>query len=263
MKDRGRATCAASRARGGCGLKLLVLLTVMGAGLALGWMALLPVLFVQAVRERTGFDAEVASLSANPFTGRVSLRGLVLTNPPTFPFRDGLHLRSLEADVEMTSLLGERLVIATLAVDVRQFTWVRRAVGPTNAEAFRANLAGPVPTPPPAKSPVLIKDLRLQLDTLILADYAEAKPRVQTHPLAFDQRFRGVSTPGQLLVPAVLRVLVERNVAGGLLPFLPPGFKAQVVEAARGAETGRRSETPTPAEPFRGFLDKLEETRKP
>jgi len=263
MKGRGRDASGARRSAGGCGLKLLVLLMVLGAGLALGWMALLPLLFVQAVRERSGFDAEVASLSANPFTGRVSLRGLVLTNPPTFPVRDGLHLRSLEADVEMISLLGERLVVTTLDVDVRQFTWVRRAVGPTNAEAFRANLAGPLPTPPPAKSPVLIKELRLQLDTLVLADHAEPKPRLQTYPLAFDQRYRDVSTPGQLLSPAVWRELVEGNVADGLLPFLSSELKSQVVEAVRAAESVRRIESPKPSDPFRGFLDKLEETRKP
>jgi len=263
MKGRGRDASGARRSAGGCGLKLLVLLMVLGAGLALGWMALLPLLFVQAVRERSGFDAEVASLSANPFTGRVSLRGLVLTNPPTFPVRDGLHLRSLEADVEMISLLGERLVVTTLDVDVRQFTWVRRAVGPTNAEAFRVNLAGPLPTPPPANSPVLIKDLRLQLDTLVLADHAEPKPRLQTYPLAFDQRYRDVSTPGQLLSPAVWRELVEGNVADCLLPFLSSELKSQVVEAVRAAESVRRIESPKPSDPFRGFLDKLEETRKP
>ncbi len=254
---------ARERQRGGCGLRLLILLVVIGAFGSLAWMTLLPSLFTRAVRERTGFDAEITSLAANPFTGRVSLRGLVMTNPPNFPSPDYLQVRAFEADADVWSLFGERLVIATLSIDVRQITLVRRAYGPTNLESFLVNLAGPQPRPPSAKSPVLIRELRLRLDTLVLADYSEAKPRVRTFALGLDQRFGSISSAGQLLGPEILRGLAEREVAVELAPFLPPDFRRVLNEAVMVQAGSRKSAEGKPGEVLRGFLDRLEETRKP
>ncbi|MBC7367246.1 MAG: hypothetical protein H7343_10635, partial [Undibacterium sp.] len=196
-------------------------MVIVGAGLSLAWMALLPVAFVRVVRERTGFDTEIASLSANPFTGRVTLRGLVITNPPTFPAPDFLQLRAFEAEVEMWSLFGEKAVIDTLTLDVRQLTLVKRASGPTNSDVFRAQLAVRGSGPAVKKSAVLIRRLHVRFDTLVLADHTEAKARVRTYRLGLDQQFSNISNLGQLFVPSVLRGLGERDVASGLAAFLP------------------------------------------
>ena len=197
----------------------MVLLVVIGAVGSLAWMTLLPSLFTRAVLDRTGFDAEITSLAANPFTGSVSLRGLVVTNPSNFPSRDCLQVRAFEADADVWSLLGERFVISTLSVDVRQITLVRRAHGPTNLELFRGNLV--------------------------------------------DQRFSSISSAGQLLGPEILRGLAEREVAVELAPFLPPEFRRVLNEAAIGRAGSRKAAENKPGEVFRGFLDRLEETRKP
>ena len=259
----GRTRPARRRQRGGCGWRLMVLLVVIGAVGSLAWMTLLPSLFTRAVLDRTGFDAEITSLAANPFTGRVSLRGLVVTNPSNFPSRDCLQVRAFEADADVWSLLGERFVISTLSVDVRQITLVRRAHGPTNLELFRANLVGSEPRPSTAKSSFLIRELRLRLDTLVLADYSEAKPRVRTFALELDQRFGSISSAGQLFGPEILRGLAEREVAVELAPFLPPEFSRVLNEAAIGRAGSRKAAENKPGEVFRGFLDRLEETRKP
>ena len=79
--------------RGGCLVRLVVLLVALTAAGALAWMMFLPALVVAQIQARTGFDATVASLSANAFTGRVKIRGLVLTNPATFPAGDFVELR--------------------------------------------------------------------------------------------------------------------------------------------------------------------------
>jgi len=112
------------------------------------------------VHERTGFDAEVASFSANPFTGLMLVRGLVVANPATFPARDFVQVRSFEADLGWWSLLSERLVIESLTVDVRQVTLLKRANGPTNLEVFRSGLAGPGPKTAATPPPMVIKRLQ-------------------------------------------------------------------------------------------------------
>ena len=67
--------------RGGCLLRLMVVLVVLGAAAALAWMLFLPVVVADQIRARTGFAVSVASLSCNAFTGKLAVRGLVVRNP--------------------------------------------------------------------------------------------------------------------------------------------------------------------------------------
>jgi hypothetical protein len=265
MMARGRSdhTTRCGRERGGCLLRLMVLAAIVGAMGSLVWMALLPLVFTRMLRDRTGFAAEIASLSANPFTGRVTLRGLVVTNPPTFADRDFLQLRSFEADVAMWTIFSERVAIDTLTLDMRQLSLVRRAGGATNLEAFRAQLAGSESGPAGPKSPVVIRKLRMRFDTLVLADYTEAKPHVRTYRLGLDQEFLNISNLGQLFAPAVLRGLVERDAASDLAVFLPTDLNALLGDAAKTGRSEFKSAERKSNDTFREFLDKLEEKRKP
>jgi len=249
--------------RGGCLLRLVVLLLVVGAALSLAWMALLPIAFTRAVHERTGFDAEVASFSANPFTGRMLVRGLVVANPATFPARDFVQVRSFEADFGWWSLLSERLVIESLTVDVRQVTLLKRANGPTNLEVFRSGLAGPGPKTAATPPPLVIKRLQVRFDTLVLADHTGPKPRLRTYKLGLDQQFSNISHLSQLFVPAVLRSFGEEQDALSIVAFLPPDLVAKFGETAKAGETWWKAAERKTGEVFRGLLDKLEETRKP
>ncbi len=250
-------------ARGGCLVKLLVFFVFMGAALALAWMLFLPVIFTQQIRRRTGFDADVSSFALNPCTGRIAVRGLVITNPPTFPVPDCLQLRAFEANADVWSCFGEKLIIDELTLDVRLLTLVKRADGHSNAEVFQGNLAGPVPAPPSAKSHVLVRKLHLRFDTLVLADHTERKPRVREYRLNFDQTFLNISDPKQLLVPGVMRSLMTNDLAGGLGQFLPGDLGKLLTESARTGQSLLKSAERKAADTFHGFLDKLEEMRKP
>jgi hypothetical protein len=57
--------------------------------------------------------------------------------------------------------------------------------------------------------------------------------------------------------------LAEREVVVELAPFLPPEFRRVLNEAAIGRAGSRKAAENKPGEVFRGFLDRLEETRKP
>ncbi len=276
---------AATANRGGCLVRLLLLLIVLGAALALGWMMFLPTIVTSQIRARTGFDVKVASLSCNAFTGRWALRGLVLSNPGSFPVGDFVELREFSAEAEVWSLVSERLVLDELRLDVRKVTLVRRADGRSNAEVFRQNLFGApttVPavageptagaTPPPAATAgparkFLVRRLTLRFDQLVLADYSEAKPAVQEFNLGLDQRYENVTDAKQLLVPEVLRRLAAENLGPALERLVPGDFGRALGDkardaGARGAEilqgAGQQA-----SELLKGLREKLEESRKP
>src|SRR5471032_784338 len=113
--------------RGGIFFKLVLLLAAVGALGALAWMLFLPEFVMRQIRARTGFDATVASLSCNPLTGRLTIRGLVLTNPPGYSTGDFVQLREFRADGDWWSLFSERIVLDELVLDVRRLALVRRA----------------------------------------------------------------------------------------------------------------------------------------
>jgi hypothetical protein len=258
-----------SPARGGIFFKLLVFLTVVGAAGALAWMLFLPLVFTTQVRQRTGFDVTVQSLAVNPFTGTVELRGLVLTNPPTFPVRDFIELRRFSADAEMFTLLSDRPVLASMVLDVAKVTVVKREATPTNAEAFQHHLttSDDPPRPVPARPArgFLIRRLAVRIDELVIADHSGRPPSVQDYKLAFNQTYTDVSDVKQLLAPAALqRLLPVGTSLNGLLPGALGQALGEVVKEATKAGAGRLKDAGRKAgEKIKGYFDALEESRKP
>ena len=83
--------------------KACLLLGGLFALAALAWMAFLPAIVEGELRAATGFDFRITVLAANPFTGRVVVRGLAARNPPAYLSPDFVVLRELRADVDVFS----------------------------------------------------------------------------------------------------------------------------------------------------------------
>lgn len=258
VASRGLARVAT---RGGCLLRLIMLGVILGAGLALAWMTLLPLLWTRALEERTDFRADVASVSANPFTGRITVRGLVLLNPAAFPVPDFLQVRRAEAVLDVWALWEHRLVFDSLDLDVRQLTLVSRRAGDTNIAAFRAALAGPNASAPAATA-FLIRRLRVRCDTLARVD-PTAPPRLQTYHLGLDQNYTAVASLKDLFSPAVRRGLDEKNATAALADYFPQEISAPPLAPSKTGENWLNAAERKTLEFFRGLRDKLEETRKP
>ncbi len=248
--------------RGGCLLRLIMLLVIAGAALALAWMTLLPLLFTQALQERTGFKADVASLSANPFTGRVTLRGLMVLNPAAFSVPEFLQVRSVEGEIDVWALWNRRIVFDSLDLDVRQLTLVARRAGDTNIATFRAALFDPSVSNA-ATTPLLIRRLRLRFDTLGLVENTVSPPRFQTYRLNLDQSYTDVTSLKPLFLPAVRRVLDEKNATAALADYLPQEISAPPPVSSKTGESWLNAAERKSLEIFRGLRDKLEEIRKP
>lgn len=265
-----------AKSRGGCLVRLVVLLVVVVAAGALAWMLFLPAVVTAQIRQRTGFDATVTGLSCNAFTGRLAVRGLVMSNPASFPVRDFVELREFSMEAEVWSWMSDRPVIDALTADVRKVTLVRRPDGKSNAEILQRALwgearpatgepaAGPVATPPRSW---LIRRLALRFDRLVIADYSGVKPVVQEHVLGLDQRYENVTEAKQLLVPDVLRGLAAVDL-GPTLGRLVPGELGRALGdkvragAAQGAEAFKEAGLQA-ADLLKGLREKLEESRKP
>lgn len=239
--------------------------------LALAWMALLPWLLEYELRAATGFDFHVAVLSANPFTGRVVVRGLTASNPPGYPAPDFVQLRELRAEVRVFSwVFSDRIIIDTLDLDVGKIELVRRSDGTTNAGEFMAAFAGHGSGPAGAAThskplKYVVRSLRLRVDQLVVADFSGSAPDENTYRLNIDQTYSNVADPRDLLVPGVVRSLRDFGLRQDFGRLLPGDFGSALTAAIGGAahigtkveDAGKKAK-----EYMKGLLDKLEQSPK-
>lgn len=254
--------------RGGIKLKLLLALVAVSATVALAWMLLLPGLVTAQLRQRTGFEANVASLMVNPFTGRIVARGFVLNNPPTFPRAEFLQVRSFEAEAEMFTLFTDKPVFTRVVLDVGLLALVRRPDGKTNAGVFQNYLLEDVPGPalrrtdrekPPRA--FLIRRLEVRFDRLLIADHTRREPAVNEYPLKLERTFTDITDSRQLVLPGSLDELFALGRAVGTL--LPEDASQALDRAMRSGTDTVRELTRRNRPVMPGFTDALEESKKP
>ncbi len=250
--------------------KCMLFLATLFAALALIWMVALPSFFSSWVRERTGFDAEVQSLMVNPLTGKIRAEGLVLSNPPTFPQTEFLEVREFLVDAEVLSLFSDKPILNTVRLDIGLVALVKRSDGQTNASVFRGYLAKkqedevPVPgarRPEPRGKEFLIKKLEVKFDRLLVADNTGKRPVMREYPLKIDRTYENVTDGDQLLLPASLDQVFALGGAVGSL--LPDDVGRILDETLRSGSDLLKKGTDSEVNPFKGFSDTLEESKKP
>lgn len=241
---------------------------------ALAWMMFLPAFAVHELESLTGFDFRVVILTANPFTGRVVVRGLAANNPPAYPRPDFVELRALRAQVEVFPwLTSGRIVVDDLYLEIGRITLVRLRDGTTNAGAFMAAFsrrpgARPAAAAPPAPgkaTPYLVERLHLLIEQLVVADYSGGKLDEKTYALGIDQAYSDVTGPRQLLVPDVVKSLHAFTLHHDVARLLP-GELGEVLAATVGGAAQIGTEVKDAGKKtgdlLKGVLDKLEQTPK-
>lgn len=255
------------REAGGILFQLVLGLVVVFALGALAWMLFLPLLLTRTLAARTGFEVTVERLTANPFTGTLEARGLVLANPRGFAVRDFLEVRELRANVRMGSLWSEPWLVDSLLVDIATVTLVKRADGVTNVDAWQqaaiavSSSATAAKPAPPARPSWRIGELTLRVERLVTVDAAAPAPGRAERRLDFRQTYHDVADTKQLWSPE-LRAVLGPVVAGfgGLVPADPGGQLNAAVRSGTKQleEAGRKTEAKV-----KGFFEALEEKKKP
>src|SRR5574344_1349260 len=222
-----RAAC-----RGGLIGKLLVFLVLLLAVAALAWAFFLPQIVTTALHKRTQFDVTVSELTANPFTSRVVIRGLVLRNPSSFPISDFVHVREFRAELNLPSLFSDRLVIEDAAINIEKLALVKNAAGERNIQLFQERLLGGSTTEdkPATDEPrseksreFLIRHLELRFDQLVIADAGNSAPRALN--LNLNHTYENVDNPTALAAPIAAQLVQRSGLLNRLLEKIMPGEK--------------------------------------
>ncbi len=190
---------------GGALTQIVMFLVCAFAMAAFGWMLLLPGLFTSVIENRTGFPATVDSFYANPFTGEVRMRGLVVVNPAGFTETKFLDLQQFNAKADLFSLLGGSPVLDMTTLDVARITVVTNAQGTNNLDLVYRRLAiAPEKKAPvdaksakqaPAASPLqfFVRNLDVRLNEVVVKDERPGQTPQKVHQLAFQRTYTNVT----------------------------------------------------------------------
>ncbi|MFT3868524.1 MAG: hypothetical protein QM715_08500 [Nibricoccus sp.] len=129
--------------RGGTLMKLLVFFVVFGCVIAAAWVYFLPVVLASTLQKHTGFRVKITQMAFNPFTARVDLTGLVISNPPGFPRPHFIEVTSFNANAQMQTLFSNHPVFDYARIEVAYVALVRDADGVLNSQLFNDRLNPP------------------------------------------------------------------------------------------------------------------------
>jgi hypothetical protein len=237
----------------------------------MAWMVFLPHLAERELRALTGFDITVKVVSANPFTGRLVVRGLTAKNPPGYPEPDFLKLESLDATFDMFSVAsGSQLIVDDLDMNIAKLEIIRLHDGRTNYAECMARFApakgAADAVPKPARRTYLIRKLRIRLGELVLQDYTGFNAEKKTYPLNIDHTYANVTDSRQLLVPDVVKTLYNFGLHHDMARLLPGEFGEALATAVDGfSQVGSKVKDVghKAGDFFKGVVDKLEQSPKP
>jgi uncharacterized protein involved in outer membrane biogenesis len=268
--------------------KLFVFVLALAATFTVMWMVLLPSIVTGMIKKRTGFDATVQRLYANPFTGSINITQLKINNPEdTFPQTDFVSVNQFRTAVDLHSVFSDRVVVNDAVFDVAFIAVVRNAQGQTNIDAFKAGLHPPVPdqkspdqgngsNPAPAPAPAppgpkappkqfLIHHLVVKLDKIIIADYTGTEPKVREIDVQINRTFTDVTSLKQISAPLVadLSVAGVGKLANSVLGIIFPTTILESLGVAAKDTGGILQDTGKKTTGFfKGLFDSLEEKPK-
>jgi hypothetical protein len=250
----------------------------------------MPVLLTSTLSKRTGFDVKVQTLTFNPFAANVTVKGLFVTNPHTFPRKDYLDIRNFRVKAPLKTFFDKNPELDLVELDIEQITFVRNTDGTLNTSLFYDRLfpadkpapeepaakgqkqTGPSKPAPKAPAPepevrqpkrpeFLIRRLDLRIDKVTTEDHLGKNPTIKDFKLGIDQVYLNVTDPKQLLRPAVIKALSP--VATAITGLIPGSMGTVFNSAVDVPSPGQKDPKKKGPDPLKTISDTLEESRKP
>ncbi len=199
------------------------------------WMIKMAVTTVGA--DIVGAPIEIKHFSLNLFTQKMRVKDLKLYNPQGFERRPLLDLADIDVDYDLGSLFSGKPHFEYVNVNVRETVLVKNQQGKLNVDALK--VAHPKEQGPMKDMPLLIDELKLNLDRTVFIDYSHGKPVTQVFDVGLrNKSFKNIKTASQLASVIIVQGMGPAAVKGAAfyaataalgVGFLPAGAVAMLV----------------------------------
>lgn len=125
-------------------LALIVLLVCIAMACGNWWI---PPTTSCVLTKLSGFKTTLSGSHGNLFKGRIDCRDINIHNPKTtFQYDNFIRANSIVADVDMTSLIKDTIVIEELTIDIDAISLVKDKNGTSNYSLFSQNISQFIPS---------------------------------------------------------------------------------------------------------------------
>lgn len=127
----------------------------------------------------TQTTVKLSSVSLRPFSGKGSIRGLVIGNPKGFKSKDAFELKKVQISLEPKSLTTNKIVIREISIDGPEITYEINRSG-NNLQAIQKNIAAFAPASSSNSKTAKGPEKKFEIDLFVLKN---AKVRVLSYLL--------------------------------------------------------------------------------
>ncbi len=198
----------------------------IAASSILAWMIALPAVFEWRLERTTGCDWSAERLACNPFVFEARIEEAVLGNSDEFGAAHPLmRIRSFRATANLESLIGDRILVEDVELDVSRLVLILNESGALNIERFVSDLFGEKKG---FGDGLVLLNCRLKVDRVEIFDYSVSKPTRQT--LRLGVNVDGFSGKGAM---ALFEPILEIARSGEYLPEAKSEIEASSISASR------------------------------
>lgn len=167
----------------------------------------------------TGLKLKMKSLNVGILNTMVGINGLNLYNPPGFEDKIMLNMPEIYVDYDLPAILGGKVHLKELRVNMQEFMVVKNAKGELNLDALKPvqkeETAAAAKPAEKGKAPEIQIDVfELKVGKVIYKDYSKGgAPSIQEFNVNIDERFENITDPNQLVGVIVAKALMNTTIA--------------------------------------------------
>jgi len=148
------------------------------------------------LKQKTGFTMSSGQQNISALSGAAALGDVLVNNPDRFAAKDFLHFNELKLVTEPTSILGKRIIIDEVVVDLDSFAMVRNKDGSLNLMVLKDGLSGGAPASTPSKPMPIpaftVKKFTLRIKSAKLLDFQHGDGKPQVTNMNYERTFTDI-----------------------------------------------------------------------
>lgn len=171
------------------------------------------------VNEKTGYDLSFGETHVQPLRGNLSFKEVQLTNPSYFADPHFLSLKELSISLSPISLIEKKNIVNHIHLSIEKATWVKMPTDKNNISEFSKPFSEDKPakntttssskkstSAPENKKPsepiqFLIKELKIEVGTVVIADYSKKNPSIKEVPINYSRTFTNITKTSDVTGP--------------------------------------------------------------
>lgn len=199
-------------------LSAVIVVFVVGLAFMTAKNTIVRISIEKGVEMVTGLKLKIEKLDVGILSTLVGIEELKLFNPSGFEDKVMLDMPEIYVDYDLPAILGGRIHLNEVRIDMKEFTVVKNAKGELNLNSLRVikeqKADGAEPKEKGKLPELAIDSLSLKIGKVIYKDYSSGgTPQVQEYNIDLNEKYSDINDPNKLVSLIMVKALAKTNIA--------------------------------------------------